>query len=155
MPVKARLNDIVDALEMQFEETPSFLDLDTGVVATVTQELLGATEEYADDEEPKLPAWQYAEWELVKRIVFSGRFARLPSKFDVHEWEIMREFAESLKKGQQRDALLQAIHGSGAFRYFKDTVYRFGIEKAWSAFRTEALRDIAREWCEEHKIEWE
>jgi hypothetical protein len=37
-----RLQDIVDALEMQFDEIPSFLDLDTGQVEAVSLELLHA-----------------------------------------------------------------------------------------------------------------
>jgi Uncharacterised protein family (UPF0158) len=51
--------------------------------------------------------------------------------------------------------LLHAIHGAGAFRNFKDTLRRHGIESAWFAFRTEALRQIAQSWCEENDIVWE
>ncbi|HEY6344301.1 MAG TPA: UPF0158 family protein [Bryobacteraceae bacterium] len=54
-----------------------------------------------------------------------------------------------------REDLLNAIHGSGAFRYFKDTLRRYRIEKNWYAFRTDALREIAIEWCEQNGIAWE
>ena len=67
MPATARLSDIVDALQMQFDESPSFLDLDTGEVETVSRDLLLQAEESADDE-PDLPLWQRPEWELAKRI---------------------------------------------------------------------------------------
>jgi hypothetical protein len=50
--------------------------------------------------------------------------------------------------------LLNAIRGKGAFRYFKDTLYRYRREKEWFAFREEALRDIAIEWCEKNGIEY-
>jgi hypothetical protein len=45
--------------------------------------------------------------------------------------------------------------GAGAFRNFKDTLRRHGIESAWFAFRAEALREIALNWCEDNHIVWE
>jgi len=155
MPAAARLNDIVDALEMQFDELSSFLDRDAGQVETVSQDLLREAEEPDDGEEPDLPAWQEQEWEIAKRIVFTDRFVKLPSKFDVHEWAIMQDFSLSVESGRIREDLLHAIHGAGAFRMFKGAVRRHRIESAWFAFRTEALRQIAIDWCEENQIAWE
>jgi hypothetical protein len=155
MSATVLLKDIVDALEMQSDEFLSFVDLDTGQVETVSRELLGEAEESDDDDdEPDLPDWQMPEWELAKRIASSDRFVRLPTKFDVHEWEIMREFSDSVDSDRIREDLLNAIHGAGAFRYFKDTLRRRRMEPAWFAFRTEALAEIARDWCEENHVEW-
>jgi hypothetical protein len=148
------LQDIVDALEMQFDELPSFLDLDTGQVETVHSDLLREAED-SPDKGPDLPGWQEQEWEIAKRIVTTDRFVKLPSKFDVHEWEIMREFADAAESCRIREELLNAIHGRGAFRWFKDTIRRYRIESAWYEFRTEALRQIALDWCEEHGISWQ
>jgi len=152
-PVK--LNDIVDALEMQLDESSSFLDLDSGQVETVSIDLLRKAERSGDDEEPHLPAWQKEEWEIAKRIVSTDRFKRLPTKFDVHEWAIMEDFSHSVESGGIRDDLLNAIHGAGAFRSFKNTLRRYRIESAWFEFRSEALREIALNWCEENHIPWE
>ena len=154
MPATVRLNDIVDALEMQLDESSSFLDLDTGRVETVTDVLLREAEE-SSDEEPDLPAWQKPEWEIAKRIVSTDRFQELPTKFEVHEWAIMQDFSSSVESERIREDLLQAIHGAGAFQNFKNTLRRHGIESAWFAFRTEALRQIALGWCEENQIPWE
>jgi hypothetical protein len=151
MLTTVRLDDIVEALEMQFDESASYLDLDTGQVVTVSKDLLRAAED-PGDEEPDLPTWQRDEWELAKRIVSTDRFRELPTKFDVHEWAIMQDFSRSLQSDSIREDLLRAIHGAGAFRNFKDTVRRHGIDSAWFAFRTEALRQIARNWCEENQI---
>lgn len=68
MPAAVRLNDIVDALEMQLDESSSFLDRDTGHVVTVTHDLLRAAEESGDNEEPDLPTWQKQEFEIAKQI---------------------------------------------------------------------------------------
>jgi len=154
MSAIVRLQDIVDALEMQFDEFSSFLDRDTGQVETVSRDLLREAEE-PGDEEPDPPDGEDEEWELAKRIVSSDRFQSLPTKFDVHEWQIMKDFSESVESASIRDDLLFAIRGAGAYRHFKHNIRRHGIEQAWYAFRAEALREIARDWCEENQIAWE
>jgi len=153
MSATVRLNDIVEALEMQFDEFLSFLDLDTGKVETVSKEVLSEAEEPTEDEDLDLPDDE--ESELAKRIVSSDRFLRLPTKFDVHEWAIMEDFSRNVQSDRIREDLLHAIHGAGAFRNFKYIVRRDGIEQAWFAFRTDALRQIAIDWCEENQISWE
>jgi hypothetical protein len=149
-----RLNDIVEALEMQFDEYPSFLDCDTGQVETVSRVLLREAEK-SGDQEPDLPSWQEHEWEIAKLIVSTDRFQKLPTRFDVHEWAIMQDFSRSVESDGIRVDLLHAIHGAGAFRNFKDTLRRHRIETAWFAFRAAALRQIALNWCEENHIAWE
>jgi hypothetical protein len=66
----------------------------------------------------------------------------------------MREFAESVEPERLSDELQNAIRGAGAFRYFKDALRRYRREKDWYAYREEALRQIAIEWCEENGIEY-
>jgi hypothetical protein len=151
MPATVHLSDIIDTLEMQFEESLSYLDLDAGQVVTVSEDLLGEAEEHGD-EESDLPDWQKEEWEIAKKIVSSDRFMPLPTKFDVHEWGIMQDFSRSMGSDGIRDDLSRAIHGAGAFRNFKDTVRRLGIEPAWFAFHADALRQIALDWCEDNQI---
>jgi hypothetical protein len=155
MPATVRLNDIIDALEMQLEESSPFLDRDTGRVETVSDDLLHEAEEPGETGEPDLPEWQREEWETAKRIVSTGRFLGLPTKFDVHEWEIMRDFSRSLESDRIREELLNAIHGAGAFRMFKDAVRRRGIGSDWFAFRAEVLKQIAIDWCEANQVIWE
>jgi hypothetical protein len=154
MPATVRLNDIVEALEMTIDEYSSFLDRDTGQVETVSESLLGKVED--DEEEPDLLEWEKEEWEVARQIAVSGdRFLCLPSKFDVHEWAIMQDFSLSVESERIREELLHAIHAAGAFRHFKDTVRRHGVEPKWFAFRGEALRQIAIDWCEENHVVWE
>ena len=66
----------------------------------------------------------------------------------------MQDFANSVSSEKISADLLNAIHGSGAFRNFKDTLRRHRIEKDWYAFRSEALAEIARDWCEENQVAW-
>jgi uncharacterized protein UPF0158 len=154
MGVMVLLKDVVEALEMQYDESSSFLDLDTGRVEIVSEDLLRLADD-SPDEEPDIPSWQDQEWRVAKRIVSTSRFRQLPTKFDVHEWAIMQDFAHSVTSKNIREDLLNAIHGAGAFRHFKEAIRRHGIESAWLTFRTDALTQIAREWCEEHQIDWQ
>jgi hypothetical protein len=145
------LGDIVDALEMQLEESSSFLDPDTGRIETVSDDLLRQAEESLE-REPDLAVWQKHEWEIAKRIVATDCFLKLPDKFDVHEWAIMRDFSHSVASDSIREELLSAIHGAGAFRHFKAALRRHRIESAWFTFRTEALKQIALDWCQENHV---
>jgi hypothetical protein len=147
---KANLKAIVDAFEMQTDESRAYFDSDTGEVYHVSLELIGAAEN--GEEDPDIPEWQEKEWELAQRIVASDRILRLPTKHDIHEWEIMNRFSQSMKKDSVSDDLLDAIHGPGAFRSFKSALRRHRIEQDWYDFRDQALRDIAAEWCEDHGI---
>ncbi len=104
MSATVNLSEIVDALQMQFDESSSFLDLDTGEVETVSHDLLHAAE-VGGDEEPDLPAWQRGEWEAAIRIVSTDRFRKLPTKFDAHEWAIMEEFALAVESERVREDL--------------------------------------------------
>ena len=92
------------------------------------------------------------EVELAQRVLDSDRYVALPTSWDVHEWRIMEAFCYSLDDEDIRGECLGAIRGRGAFRYFKDLLLRHGLRDSWYAFRGEALRKIAIEWCEEHEI---
>jgi hypothetical protein len=75
----------------------------------------------------------------------------MPRKHDIQEWEIMREFADE-QRGPLREDLLAAIRGRGAFRMFKDTLYRRGMLDAWFDFKHQALARIAARALEEEGI---
>ncbi len=67
----------------------------------------------------------------------------------------MQDFSRTVKADSIREDLPHAIRGAGAFRNFKKSLRRNGVESPWFAFRTEALRQIALNWCEENQIGWE
>jgi hypothetical protein len=66
---------------------------------------------------------------------------------------MMRDFALSVEDAAASEALLDAIHGRGAFRYFKDRVKEKGLTENWHVFRTDRYRQIALDWCEAHGLE--
>jgi hypothetical protein len=151
--MKVSLKDIVDALEMQSDEDFYFLDRQTGKVEFVSRDVLGIAEDGGTIDD--VLEWQEDQFEVAEaRLADWDRFEKLPTKHDIHEWEIMREFAESVEPERLSDELQNAIRGAGAFRYFKDTLRRYRREQDWYAFRAAALRQIAIDWCEQNGIEY-
>jgi len=153
MPPTVSLSDIIEAFETQSDESSSFLDLDTGSVKTIMHDYLRSAEE-SDEPGPHLVDWEKDVWEVAKRIVSTDRFVKLPTKYDIHEWEIMRDFANSAAPDRIRQELSNAIRGAGAFRCFTGIVRRNRIEQSWFDFRHEALKQIAIDWCEENDVQW-
>lgn len=148
------LRDIVEAIEMQSDESESYLDPATGEIVLVTEEERHLAEESRADD-PNLPEWQRQLIPKVRQALESDHLLCLPDRRDIHEWEIMRRFSDAQEDEHVGRALHDAIHGAGAFRIFKGTIRRLGIEEAWYQFRATALEEIARDWLEEHKLPYE
>jgi hypothetical protein len=153
MPARVKLSAIMDALDMQSDETRAFLDRQTGEVAALSEEELRAAED--GDDLSGYPEWQRENIERAALVSADdgSRFVPLPARFEVNEWEMMRDFALSVEDAAASEALLDAIHGRGAFRYFKDQVRERGLIENWHAFRAGRYRQIASDWCEAHGLE--
>ena len=108
-----------------------------------------------EDDRTDLPDWEAEALEQAKAVAGDDgtRFLPLPDKFDINEWEMMRDFAAAREDEKLADALLNAIHGRGAFRYFKDRIHEAGIAEEWYRFRDNAYGRIALDWCEQHGID--
>jgi hypothetical protein len=61
-------------------------------------------------------------------VLSAARIAErwMPDRFEVHEWAIMERFSLELNE-RARKMLLDAIHGSGAFRHSRGAVERLGL----------------------------
>ena len=132
------LDIIVEALEMTDNETEFFFDREKNDTVMLSQ--------YSDD------------YQQVSDMIDEDeddRFIRLPTQREINEYGMMEEFVSSVQNDSQKAALENAISGRGAFRRFKDTVIRFGIEKNWYAFRDKEYLRVAREWCEKNDVEYE
>ncbi len=144
------LRDVVNEMQVFDDESHAFMNRVTGELFTVTSNELRAVEEEHDLEE--YPEWQRNSIRKADEILNSDDWLQLPSKYEIHEWEIMRDFCYSLDDERLRSELLDAIHGSGAFRHFGNTVHYRGIQQDWYRFRQQALEQIARDWLEENEI---
>lgn len=150
MTAEVSLQDIVAAMDLPNAEWASYLDPETGEIVTVTDEDRRLLEESVDVEE--LPDWQQEILPKVREALESDRFLQLPGEFDIHEWAIMERFAHSRSTPTERDELLAAIHGSGAFRKFRHVIQQLGIQDDWYGFRQTGFEEIAKAWLEAHHI---
>ena len=65
---------------------------------------------------------------------------------------MMEDFAEQYPDKKTEIALLNALHGRGAFRRFKDTLIYLGIREEWFTFRNREYREVAERWCMDNRL---
>jgi len=152
--MNVKIETVVEALEYP-EDWECYLDRATGQLVVITENeepYLDRDGEVALDEIDDLPQWQRDSIANVRLALESADLVPVPSKFDLHEWEIMRSFSNSCPEPIRRD-LLDAIHGRGAFRTFRRTVDRLGVREDWFAYRDETVRRFAEDWLLENGFE--
>jgi hypothetical protein len=155
MQPRVKLSAILDVIDEQFEEMCVYFDKQTGKIFVLTEEDRFAAAD--DDEGVDYPDWRRESIEQVKAVLSDeesdgGRFLPLPDRFDINEWDMMRDFATNQENEDHADMLLHAIHGKGAFRYFRDRIHELNLADAWNTFRDDQYRQIAMDWCETHGI---
>lgn len=154
MVIRVKLNEIIEGLECQSDESSSFLDKTNGKVVLVSDYEMRA----AEDEDPieDFPDWEQDLVRIAKEIVDeTGNYIALPIKFDIHEYSIMEKFCLSLNDSKMSDTLYSLIKGSGAFGRFKDAIHEYDIADDWYKYLNDALKEIAIEWCQEKGVEFE
>ena len=158
MTVRAQLDTLVEALQMQNAESAAYFDIETGEVHCFENDVLDKAEAEAEaTTDRELPEWQRSEIASARRVLAGEgeRYLALPSSHDVHEWRIMEAFCLSIGAAGVRDDLLAAIHARGAFRNFQGRLVRHRLRESWFGFLDAALRTIAIEWCAENEIDYD
>ncbi len=139
-------------MEEQTDESHSYLNKTTGEVVLITDdniEVVQSEEDWSDYQD-----WEQEELQQTKEVLGSDDYIELPSKFDIHEYTIMERFCNSVENQRLRYELLSRIQGSGAFRRFKEAIYRNGIQDAWFRYKQEELEAIAINWLQANEIEY-
>lgn len=167
MAVVVSLRDLVDELQTLSHESHVYLKKSTGKAISISDdefEMVRSMEELDEIEEEggaseiinDALGISDIETEFLQDIknvlALNDDYLELPSQFDIHEYEIMERFCLSVSDKKISDVLLEKIHGSGAFRRFKDTIYRYKIEEDWFKFKDEAYKEIAIAWLESRDI---
>lgn len=129
------IDKITEAIEMVSEESKGYYYTETGEIVWVF--------DFDNDDEELL-------YDMEENY---QKYIPLPTQYDIHEYSIMRDFADEIGVSSISAQLNDCLRGKGAFRRFKDKVYYLGIEKEWFAYKAAAYRQIAENWCEEHKDE--
>ena len=146
-----QLNTFIGEMEVVGDEIKVFLNIKTGKFIPVSNEILNAAE--SEDDLENYPEWERLAIEEAKEMLATfDDYRELPSKFDIDDYSIMRNFCYSVEDEDMSTHLENSIRGSGAFRRFKDVIYAYGISDDWYTFRENEYKKIAREWLDDNNI---
>lgn len=134
--MKIKLSEVIDALNFTNDEIEYYYNPDT---EEIFMSNIGDFEDLNEDELDEL---------FEKSIM-------LPTRYDINEYEMMKDFTETIEDTRLQNQLYISLNGSGAFRRFKDTCINFDIINDWYKFRDERYKEIAINWCKENNIEFE
>lgn len=149
------LSNIVQEMQIISDTMAVYYQRSTGTFIMVTDEYIYAAEH--DTSLDNRPEWEQKI--ILETAAFlaredDGDTIPLPSRYDIHDYAIMKRFSTTVEDRKIANDLFRCIAGKRAFRRFKDAVLRHGIEKSWYAYKDEAYKEIAREWCEENGLSW-
>jgi hypothetical protein len=166
------LADLDVALDNASWETSFYLDLETGQVLMVTDEIsreLAAIDEELDREgdeqlagvadalgQRDLPQWmQEAVAEAAQvEAGYGTRYIAVPRAESRDGYRDMEDFIPTVPDHRLQDRLWRAIRGRGAFRRFKDVLANYPREQeTWFTFRDARLRQRVLDWLAEEGIE--
>ncbi len=122
------------AMEDSSYEHEYFLDLDTG-------EVLFLTEDMDNDESRQLRESVESE---------SVRYLHIPQAGSDKGYQDMEDFIDTIQDEYLKKILETAIQGSGAFRRFKDALARYPeARELWLKFKDDRTRKRIWEWLSE------
>jgi len=150
MGIPVSLKQVAEELEALPEGWTAYIHRETGELYSFSDEEAAQAE--GGEEGDDLADWEMESVAKAREVLDSEAWITLPGKFEINEWEIMRDFAKSKTDREAGENLLRAIHGKGAFRTFKDVVDQHGLRDEWLEFKERALESIAREALEESGI---
>jgi hypothetical protein len=141
--LRVAMDKILDAMTMS-EDGPVtfFLDLETGnVESRFRADIVGELGEDEDDFDRRFEE-------------DPDRYKEIPKYGGRDEYNLMCRFADMVDEDDIRERLDVALQGKGAFRRFRDVVFRYPDLKAkWFAMRQDALFKEALERLESLDIE--
>ncbi len=151
----------------QFGTTRHYLDLDTGEIVMITDEMRTEAERIsegipvdADDygaafEEAlansNRPDWMKDSIRLAETVEagYGTRFITVPPVGSHEAYEDMADFITTVTNRHTREHLAEAIAGKRPFRHFKDALENYPQERErWFAFSAEQQRLRALDWLE-------
>ncbi|MBM3302722.1 MAG: hypothetical protein FJY85_22590, partial [Deltaproteobacteria bacterium] len=102
------LRSIVEELDARPGEASTFLDLETGACTWFYDEVLGAVQ---DGTEPPPDEYVYPEdlIEAARVLDDPDRFRKMPSPFEIDEWQIMHRFVGQLGDQELAGVLAETI----------------------------------------------
>ncbi len=148
--LKVDLDEIAIAMERSDDfGSRNYLDTRTGEIVNIPDEVMSAAESEDEEEIERLPDWEQDLIETAKSVFSDeeGRYVDIPRRPSYEGYNLMVEFANTVKSRGLREKLDIALDGKGAFRRFKNVLQDHPDEKKrWFAFKDERMRQDVRDW---------
>lgn len=138
--MRIKLKTVVEEIERANDDCMAFYDV-------IAERMVYLWETPFDGQENERLAEQIEET--------PERYLRLPMKYEIYEYRIIRDFVKALPDGAAQRELADAIRGKGVFHRFKQGIRYHGIEKQWYEYRDHAFRELAVAWCKAQGLECE
>jgi hypothetical protein len=170
--VKVDLGELAIALDTDFSELQQYLDLETGRIVPIMEEIARDLDEIYDEifdedgnrqvsledylQQRDDPDWQKEMMLDADRVEqgYGTRYIRVERDDPYDDYRAMEHFIGSLQDAHLRERLWHAIQGRGAFRRFKDLLARHpNVEDEWFEFKDARLRKRVANWLDYHDIE--
>ena len=134
--MKVKLTEVIDSLDFTNDKIEYYYNPDT---EKIFMSKIGEIESLNGDELDEL---------FEKSII-------LPTRYDINEYEMMEDFAETIEDTRLQNQLYISLNGRGVFRRFKDTCINFDIIDDWYNYRDQKYKELAINWCKENNIKFE
>jgi len=95
---------------------------------------------------PEDEGFYYGDIDELYARIDGPNWRKLP---DFRDYDVMTEFALSLKNQAQSDKLYQILHNKKAYRNFKDAIYGMGIEDEYYDLYNQKIMELAESWMRE------
>jgi len=152
--MKIDWSDLGLALDSSSWEFEQYLDVETGKIVMITDDIRRQIEDPDPDFEPA--EWEKELIEEAKQVEENSdsRYLVIPHQ-DSHEgYRDMERFIATVRDRRLQDRLERAIQGRGAFRRFRDTVSENPEElKRWNAYSERCDLERMVDWLESEGIE--
>ncbi len=156
-PIK--IKDVVDCLEEISDEIIQLYNTKTGEFTCYTQdEFANLDENGLEKVLEECPEWKKESYIKLNDYFTAeddNKYIYLPTKFEVDDVQIIREFIYELENKEIAEQLQSCINQKGMFRKFKDRLNELGIEKQYYQYREKCLKEIAIGWCVDNCLKYE
>jgi hypothetical protein len=146
------LKDVVAEMDIMIDGAKSYINKETGELATLLEDEINMIESGEDITE--LIEFGEETILIAKKVLESTDYLQLPDKFEIHEYQIMTEFCYTIENAEVQEEMLYQLHGSGAFRRFKNNLFKYNLSEKWYQYRQYKLESIAEEWLMQNHIEF-
>ena len=154
-----KLQDLIDAMSLQFDDSNQLLDRNTGEIFLISDDDMRLAENiHQDSDLYDLPDWQKETVRLALDVIMQegiGKYIQIPTKWQINEYRIMENFCSTISSERIQKNLYETIRSRGAFRKFKNEVCRLNVENAWYKYYEDELKKIAIVWCAANRIDFE